>query len=199
MKCLYPFIYLGCLLFSSCGYHFDGGEKIAISVPYVIGDEEGRLTDALASALAKTATFQYVKGGGDWTLLVVVKDTDHDRIGYRYDRDDKSGKLRDNVIGIENRETITIEVTVQNAKTGDIIIGPQILKGRADYDYVDEHSLQDLAFIDRDGEQETSIAFSLGQLDSVAAAGQDASDPVYRELAQRIVDGLIASGDICEP
>ncbi|NGX39654.1 MAG: hypothetical protein KR126chlam1_00987 [Chlamydiae bacterium] len=182
------------LFLTSCGYYFDGGDKITVSVPYAIGDDEGELTGALANAIARTAHFEYVQRGGEWIVNVKVKGTDHDRIGYRYDRDDKSGKLRDNVIGIENRETISVEVCVESARTGKCILGPQIVKARVDYDYADPNSLRDLSFINDTGKRVTSIAFSLGQLDSVGAAGQEARIPIYEKLARKIVDGMIASG-----
>lgn len=172
------------------------GEKISISVPYVIGDNEGALTEALARAISRTANFEYRKDDGDWILNAKILRTNNDRIGYRYDRDDESGKLRKNIIGTENRKEITVEVSVIDAITEKLIAGPQVIKADAQYDYVDPNSLQDLSFIDPDtGRRVTSIAFSLGQLDSVGTAGEDAIYPIYKILAQKIVDGLIAAGD----
>jgi len=182
-------------LFSSCGYYFEGREKIAISVPYVQGDFEGELTDALVGAVSRSSQFRFAHGEGDWILSAKILDHSHNRIGFRYDRDDKSGKRRKNLRGTENRGTITVEVSVVNATTGKLILGPQVIESSADYDYVDQNSLLDLSFIDAAGDRQTSIAFSLGQLDSVAAAGEDALYPTYDQLAQRIIDGLIAAGD----
>jgi len=196
MKRLFPlslFILLG---LAGCGYQTERGEKIAISVPYVVNDYEGALTEALARAISRTANFNYTQDEGDWILKAKVLRTNNDRIGYRYDRDDKSGKLRDNIIGTENRKEMSVEVSVISAATGKLIAGPQIIKADAEYDYVDPNSLQDLSFIDpATGRRATSIAFSLGQLDSVGTAGEDATYPIFKKLAQKIVDGLIASGD----
>ena len=184
------------LLFASCGYRVEGLDTISVTVPYVVGDQEGELTDALAFALSRTANYRYVKEGGDWTLTAKVIGDRNDRIGYRYDRDPKSGALRDNVIGIENRKAITVEVKIVNTSTGDLILGPQKIKASATYDYDDPNSLFDLSFIDpASGIRLPMIDFSLGQLDSVAAAGEDVTEPIYRLLAQRIVDGMIAAGD----
>lgn len=172
------------------------GDKIAISVPYVINDYEGALTEALARAISRTANFRFTKEEGDWIINAKIIRTNNDRIGYRYDRDDESGKLRKNIIGTENRKEISVEVSVTDSTTGKLIAGPQIIKADAMYDYVDPNSLRDLSFIDPDnGKRRTSIAFSLGQLDSVGTAGEDAIYPIYRLLAQKIVDGLIAAGD----
>ncbi len=186
---------LSLVFLSACGYHFDGGEKIAVSVPYVVGDHEGELTDALVRAISQTANFRYSKGEGDWILKAKIVRTSNDRIGYRYDRDDKSGDLRKNIMGTENRKAISVEVSVVNATTGKLVVGPQTVQADAEYDYADSNSLRDLSFIDPvTGDRTTSITFSLGQLDTVGGAGEDAIYPVYRALAQKIIDGLIASG-----
>jgi len=189
-------ILLVCLLaLSACGYRFDGGDPIAISVPYVIGDFEGELTDALAAEISKSADFRFTDGPSDWTLKAKIKGATNDRIGYRYDRDPKSGELRDNVMGIENRKTISVEISVEDSHTGKCILGPQTIKAGADYDYDDPNSLQDLSFVNpATGRLATSIQFSLGQLDNVGSAGENAIYPIYDRLARRIVDGMIASG-----
>lgn len=184
------------VILSSCGYRIEGMDPITVAVPYVAGDNEGKLTDAIARALSKTANYRYVKEGGDWTLSVKIQGNRSDRIGYRYDRDPKSGALRDNVIGIEDRKYITAEVKVVKSSTGDIILGPQKIKTSLTYDYDDPNSLFDLSYVDSSsGTLKPMIDFSLGQLDSFAAASKEAADSIYCLLAQRIVDGMVASGD----
>ncbi len=183
------------LFLSACGYHFDNHEKIAICVPYVVGDYEGELTDALARAISRTPNFRYASGEGDWILKAKITQVENQRIGFRYDLDPKNGKLRDNIIGTENRKEIFVEFSVISAATGKLVVGPQTIRGQADYDYVDPNSLQDVSFIDpATGTRVTSIAFSLGQLDSVGTAGEDAIYPIYDRLAQTIVDGVLATG-----
>jgi len=191
-RLLFPIFFL----MAACGYQVDGLEPITVSVPYVVGDHEGELTEALAFALSRTANYRYVEGGGEWTLHAKIVGDRNDRIGYRYDRDPKSEKLRDNVIGIENRKDITVEVKVVKTSTGEPVLGPQKIKASIDYDYDDPNSLLDLSVVNPFlGSRQPSIDFSLGQLDSVSAAGEDAIYPIYRLLAKRIVDGMIASGD----
>ena len=41
-------------------------EKVSIAVPYVEGDFEGELTDALISALSRTSQFRFAHSNGDW-------------------------------------------------------------------------------------------------------------------------------------
>lgn len=201
MKMFHILFLLPLLLLSGCGYRFDGGgEKISVSVPYVQGDHEGELTEALVWALSRSPSFRYTHGEGDWILQVRFLKSANDRIGYRYDRrNDKNGTRRKNIVGIENRKTSTVEVTVLSAATGCRVLGPQVVRAHADYDYVDPNYIGDLAFDNLDGQQETSIAFSLGQLDSVGAAGEDATYPIFRRLARTIVEGMLASGGECDP
>jgi len=183
------------LALSSCGYRFDGGEKITVSVPYVQGDFEGELTDALVSALSHTSQFRYTQGQGDWTLKAKILNTDNQRIGFRYDRrPDKEGQRRKNIVGVENRKEISIEVKVVNSTTDALVWGPHIVKADATYDYVDPNALQDVAVVNL-GTDVPSVSYSLGQLDEVAAAGEDAIYPIYRRLARRVVEGLIIAGD----
>ncbi len=217
---LLPVILFLCFL-CGCGYHHDGGEKIAVSVPYVVGDFEGELTDAIVAALSETADFRYTTGNADWVLKVKVESTKNERIGYRYDRKtlskskknalEERGKLtntmdhddcdkfegtKNSVIGIENRRGITVKVSVINAETGKLILGPQIIQADSDFDYFNPKSLQDLSYVDPvTGVRTSSVAFSLGQLDNVGSAGEDALYPTYKRLAQKIVDGMIASGN----
>lgn len=188
-------LFLIFISFSSCRYSLGGGERIAISVPYVVGDFEGELTDSLIWAIARTPSFKYCHGEGNWILTAKILGTDNERIGYRYDQDEKTKVLKNNLLGIENRKTITVEITVTSSATGEKIIGPQVIKASADYDYADPNSLADLSFENFNGKRATAIDFSLGQLDTVGSAGEDAIYPIYRRLAQKIVEGMLATGD----
>lgn len=194
---LFSLIHFFFFFLSGCGYRYEyeAAAPISVSIPYVIGDHEGKMTNALVFALSHSPCFRFTEGKGDWTLLVKVKESNNDRIGYRYDRDPLSGKLRDNVIGIENRRTLRVEVSVKDPYTGDLILGPETIQAFGDYDYVNPESLQDLSFIDpSNGKRTTSIAFSLGQLDSVGSAGEDVLSLIYQKIAKQIVEGMIASG-----
>jgi len=191
------------LLLTSCGYRFEGGEKIAISIPYVQGEFEGELTDALAAALSNTSQFRYTRGPGDWTLKAKLLGTENDNIGYRYDQKPLKGTEQPNVIAVENRKIISVEVSVVNSTTGTLVWGPHILKADTTYDYVDPNALSDVAaFFRKDAEGDvipdsviSTMDFSLGQLDSVGAAGEDAIYPIYKEIARKVVEGLVAAGD----
>jgi hypothetical protein len=185
---------VSCLLFllaTSCGYHYrDKEEKLALTVPFVKGDIDGKLTDAVIQALSSSGSFTYQgEGGGLLLNIILLSDTD-ERVGYRYDRNPTTGKRRKNIIGTENRETVNVEVTLTHAATQEVLFGPRLISASAEYDYVDSNSIKDLTFIQPDGKATTVIEFSLGQLDSIEGAHDDARTPIFRKLAQKLVDEL---------
>lgn len=186
------------LMLTGCGYHYQGSSSdagpISISVPYIPGDVEGQLNQAIVHKIAEDARFNYRRSGGAMTLIVSVIDDDNTRIGYRYDRTPVSGKRRKNIVATENRRTLKAEVKLIDASTEEVIVGPAVVSADADYDYVDSNSVVDLTFVPPHGTPQTVLDFSLGQLDSIEGAHDGAATPVYHSLAQKIIDGLTIQG-----
>ncbi len=187
--------FVALLLLSGCGYHFEeGGDQgglTSISIPYIKGQGLGQLNTELAQALSSSGVFDYMQSGGELVLQVAIIADGDDRIGFRFDRNPTSGKLRDNLVGTENRRSMTAHVTLINAHTQETIFGPEVVNATADYDYVDSNSVRDLTFTTPNGKHQKVLDFSLGQLDSFEGAHDDSGIVLYRILAQKIVDGLI--------
>lgn len=192
MKHLFLFLLL--ISASSCGYRFERGfeGKTTLSVPYVQGDFEGKFTDALIRAISQSGAFEYERTCGRLSLEVAVMNDENERIGFRHDRSNNTNELRKNIIGVENRRTLCATVTLIDSATEEVILGPYSVKESVVYDYLNENSPEDTSFINSDGIRETSIAFSLGQLDSKDFAEKDALHPLYQRLAQKIIDGILA-------
>lgn len=182
----------------SCGYRFQEDKStekvVTISIPYIKGDIEGQLNMELVRVLSSDPHFEYRQNGGMVVLEVAVVNDDDERIGYRYDRNPSTGHRRQNIVGTENRRNLTVEVKLIDSYTEEVIIGPVHVKARADYDYIDSNSIRDLTFTNSAGRTQTVINFSLGQLDSTEGAHDDAAVPIYRQLAQKIVDGIVSQG-----
>lgn len=188
---------LAILMLACCGYRFEGSDAessgpVSISVPYIKGDPEGMLGAELVKALSCCGQFDCVQTGGMLSLEAAIIAEGDDRIGYRFDRNPTSGHRRDNIVGTENRFTVSAEVKLVDTYSNQILIGPIVIKAHADYDYVDSNSIRDLTFFTPDGKAEKVLDFSLGQLDSVEGAHDDAYAVIYKHLAQKIVDGVIA-------
>lgn len=170
---------LAAVLLTSCGYHMGyqglSQQYTTLSLPYVEGDSDGSLTSAIAHQVAISGSFQYCVDGGQVILIVKTEKLGEENIGFRYDRNNK-GHLTHSIIPAETRLSLTAEVSLVEAATGKIILAPVKLTASVDCDHEYNSS--------RFGVN----VFSLGQLSDADAAFEAARSPLYRLLAQKIVD-----------
>jgi len=179
------------LILGSCGYQFrDTAERPTVSVPFVQGDYEGQLTNELVKQVVASGAYEYTASGGEYVLQAKVVGDHSDRIGYQYDRKEFSGKRLGNLQANENRRTISVEVSLLDSASGTVVSGPVVVSAFSDYDYVDINSIRDLAFTPPGGFPESVLNFSIGQLDSIEGAQDDAILSAYRQLAQKIVEAI---------
>lgn len=177
------------LLFTSCTYHwYPENGRPTVLLPFVSGDEEGALTQAIARALSDSGVVDLSHAKGDYRLQVSVVDTATEQIGYRRDRQKITGKIKKNLVAAEGRRSLTVEVILYEGTSDRIASGPHQITADADYDFVDGDSLPDLTFVDTAGKVEIVLPFSLGQLESNEAAYEAASSPLYAKLARKIVE-----------
>lgn len=164
---------------SSCGYHFGQGElpeKYAtISIPYAQGDFDGNFTAELIRQISTAGSFKYVRTGGDLILKVALVDFDDDNIGFRYYKD-KKGKRTRETIPVESRLFATAQVTVIDACTGVVVLGPAAIEASTDFDH-DYYSTRNAINV-----------FSLGQLSDFDEAYDAAIRPLNQCLARKVVD-----------
>lgn len=184
------------LLCTGCDYRFEGeGTAITsgttITVPYIKGDYKGMLTDEVIRQLAATGQFTPVQSDGVLLLKIKVLSNSNQKIGYRHHRDDTTGRIRKRLMPTEDRRTITAEVMLIDEITGTLLIGPEVVSASGEYDYVDPDSIRELEFIDAQGKEQIVLDFSLGQLDSIEGAQDNVVVPVFRALAQKIIDGIL--------
>lgn len=188
------FLYLPLLMvFISCSYTNKLPDKYSestVNIPYVKGDEDGQLTHSLVYQLSAAGALEYKQIDADYVLLVSVLDVSNDKIGYRKDRD-LDGKLRDNLMPIESRQSIKAEVSLKSTTTDEIVWGPRTISADIDYDYVEQDALKDLSFVNSSGKRETILSYSLGQLESVPSAQISVRHPLYQNLAKNIVTAII--------
>mgnify|MGYP000087180368 CR=1 FL=1 len=64
----------------------------------------------LVHSLTAASLIDYVDQGGMFSLEVKILADGDERIGFRFDRDPVSGKRRDNIVGVENRRALAIEI-----------------------------------------------------------------------------------------
>lgn len=182
------------LLLPSCGYRFEGPhqaqEVTTLSIPYVVGDANGIVTDELTKAIASSGAYRYCYTGGRLELRVSLVNNSSEQIGWKYQRQ-PDGSLKKELIPTEGRRHLSADVTLVDGVTDEILYGPVTIHASTDYDYYEPDSIQDLSFIDLAGVRQTSVKFSLGQLDSSEGAYDAAFVPLSSQLAKKIVDRIL--------
>lgn len=187
------FSLLGALsLLSSCGYRWQPeypyGIRPTVTVPFVVGDEDGMLTAEIIRTLSASGLVDVRSFGGDYQLQVCIAGGGSENIGYRIDPQKVDGKVKKNLLACEGRRTMTITASLYQGD--ELAYGPYPITCDAEYDYVDGDSIQDLTFVKPSGKVVTVLPFSLGQLESVESAQEAATKPLYTRLAQKIVDAI---------
>jgi hypothetical protein len=181
-------------LLTGCGYRwqpdFPDCTRPTLTVPFVRGDEDGTLTAEIIYSLSSSGLVNVCSKGGEYDLQVSVLGDTNEKIGFRVDPQKVDGEVRKNLLCSEERRVMTLEILL--LKGTEVAYGPYQLSMGVDYDYVDGDSIQDLTFINPAGTVVTVLPFSLGQLESVESANQAATKPLYRRLAQKIVDVISA-------
>lgn len=185
------FVFSFLLLLSSCGYRWDNATLYSLSIPFVSGDEDGTLTAELIRAFSSSTQANVVSSKGRYRLEVSIAAQPNEIIGFRIDAQVNNGKQQKNMVADEGRRTLVAQVCLYDSEKK--ILGPCRVAADADYDYVDGDSFQDLTFVDSQGQTQTILAYSLGQLESSEAAREAASKPLYRKLSRKIVDLISAN------
>ncbi len=169
-------------LLASCGYRLDEnyspeGAPVAINIPYIEGDEEGRLTAELIRELSASGRYYYTRSACT-ALEVIIIDYYDENIGFRYDRS-KKGKLKDYIIPVETRAFMLVEVRLRSGQCAALCREPVRISASIDYDH-DYYTIRHGVNI-----------FSLGQLTDVDSAEEAALVPLEKKMAEKIVDYVI--------
>jgi hypothetical protein len=145
-------------------------------VPFVEGDDEGKLTSYLVREISRSGGGKYVTTQGELTLKVTLLSLKNRTIGYRYDQK-TCDSLAKTVIPTEIRKTVS--ATVSLLRQDQMILGPVVIEASYDYDF-------DYCQV----KNEVNV-FSLGQLVDIDTAGQSALDPLYKRLAEKITTFIL--------
>ncbi len=168
-----PFLLLA--LLGSCGYHCGTGalaEKYeTISIPYVVGDKEGAMTQALIGKISTQSMLRYANDDGDLRLKVCLSGPKSQNIGYR-----SAPKNEKVIVANEGRLTQEATVTLIDCARSCTVLGPFKVIATFDYDFQSDMSTVN------------DHAFSLGQLEMNTLAKVAATPPLYNLLAEKITD-----------
>lgn len=161
-----------------------------VFVPLVPGDEDGDLTSEIIRTLNESGLVTVSRKRGDFRLEIAIQGGDIKTIGFRRDIEIVSGKPTKNLIATEGRKNVVLEATLFEGNTNRAAFGPYSISADADFDYVVGDAFKDLAFATPAKPLVVVLPFSLGQLESSESAQEAAAKPLYRRLAQKIVDAI---------
>lgn len=188
------FFLLILFLLTSCGYRFEEkshANRPTISIAYVSGDQTGLLTHFLVKELSSSGYFQYANNDAELKLSVKILDKSNSVIGYRHDRFN-DGSFRKTVMPTEGREKVVVEVSILSSASNNVVLGPYQITTDSDYDFVEKDTLDDLSFVDPLGNRIKVLPFSIGQLEAIESAQTAALTPLYRQVAQKVIDLISA-------
>lgn len=158
---------------------------MTLSIPLIEGDKDGLFTTSIIREVTSRTQFKYYPDNPQTVLAIRILDLDDENVGFRYDRK-RSGKLRHNIIPVETRIAVQVEMTLYRACDNAPLLGPLLVEAAVDFDH--EY------YPNRDAVN----VFSLGQLTDYDAARDASIFPLSRELARRIADRLIfCASDLC--
>ena len=183
MKKVNLFSTLLCLSFliSSC---FGGYEQTSstfsndhlVQIPYIQGDSSGQLTSHLVREFSSTFPNQ-LANQSNVSLQVKMINELEDNVGFQYETDD-NGNREDKIIPNENRLTLVAEVKLIELNTGEVLLGPEVIRASGVFDF------------DFDAMKNDDMSFSLGQLNGLNDARDSARFEVGSILAKKIVQML---------
>ncbi len=165
---------------TACGYRWGRGEILerysTVCVPYAAGDEKGLFTAALVRAVTTRGSLRYASSGADLTLKVCLFAPDDFNIGFIYAPDRNDGGTSKVTTANEARLTMKAQVSLIDRRSGTCLFGPLEIWASLDYDFE-----SDLGNVNDN-------SFSLGQFEMHNMAQDAAFPPLYKLLAEKIVD-----------
>lgn len=183
------FLIVGMLALAGCGYKF-AADSPTLSVPYIKGDVDGLFTTAFVGTIAKSGAYQYVDKGGEYLLELAIVSDEYQQIGYRYDREERTGIRINRLEPVEERHKIAVEVKLFDRASGELLRTPFIVKATTDYDFVDQDSAVDVSFVTPSGRTRSVLDFSLGQLDSRDGARDNSRRVLFNKISEKIINSL---------
>jgi hypothetical protein len=173
--CLYT---LGCTPWHLTDSASDTSATQKISLPYVQGDDDGKLSSCLVEAINNQVGFR-VDDSGRYQLCVRLLSSKDYKLGFRYNPKELKKGNKDLILE-ETRALSLAQVSLIDRFTNATIAGPEYILGSNDYDHQEN-------CIDNDINR-----FSLGQLSDIDTSVDVVNIPLYKDLAGKI--GLWLSG-----
>lgn len=184
-----------CFLITSCGYQKAGGDletPLVLSIPLIWDDADGKLREHLAKRISSASRFSYTSSSNSrYQLIVKIEKDAADTIGYVWDQASLTGTRINRLYPSEGQRSITAKVHIQDTHSKKKVSEPFTVTVRSEYDFVNPTALQNIQFTDTSGHKQSTLQFSLGQLDSEEGAKIETFIPLFDNLALEITRSLI--------
>ncbi len=183
------------LLVTSCGYaplakRYD--PMHATCVVHGSDGMDGRLLPTLQRVFLEYDVYT-ATDMPEYTIHIELGSDDIEQIGFQYDVNPRTQAQVNRLVPNEERRRVTADVWVE--RNGAVVLDRQTVQASAQYDFVDPDSDRDVVFTDVNGQQVTTLDFSLGQLDAQEGARFVSDDVVTKNLARQIAE-LIANSPL---
>ncbi len=195
MNTLYNWIAIvAVFLFSACGYQLVNSSDIATSIGInpIKGDHDGIFLQSIINELAKSSFFSYEAFSPHLEVKVLISQLDTKNIDFQYQTDDHTGEIIDRLSPVEGSHDLIVNMTVTDVRTNKKILGPVEFRQLVDFDFSDFRSYNDLSFVDPQGLNQTTLAYSLGQLAAEDDAKLSAKSALYKKISKKMVAFLNA-------
>lgn len=182
------------LLGGCFGYEFANlstcDRPITFTVPCVKNDVNGLFADQLIRQLGVSGKFKYTRYNPQIELVLNIKSNETEHVGYVYDRPPLGGELIKRLMPNEGNRTAIVEVVVKDARKNKCLMGPFYVDATAHYSFVNFDNIDGLEFIDQNGQRQSVLTYSQGQVGAEEDAKSVSQSVVFRKLAEKIVNGL---------
>ena len=179
------------VLLPSCGYQWGERESLSLpslSIPYLKGDTYGLFTEALIRELSCQGGMVLQRGSSDLIFDGSMCLDRAEPAGFQFDPWALGKGKR--LVANEERRLVEMEFSILSGSTGERLQGPFRVGEFVDYDFVISDSLRDLSFTSSGGKRESTLAFSLGQLDAKAGAFYSAAPLLAQRVAKKVATSL---------
>ena len=182
------------ILCSSCSYHFvDSSRSYSFNILPIKGDQDSLLLSSLTAEIMKNSQFIYSAFNSQYDVEIIFKQLDTDHVDYQYQTEAVSNEIINRLSPVEGEHDLIVSFSLTNKNNRKKVLGPIEFRQIVNYDFSDYRSYNDLTFIDLQGQSQTVLNYSLGQLAAEDDARASAKVAAYKAIAKKIAAYLSAN------
>lgn len=177
--------------YQSVAYQLRSKEKAEVSIPLIQGDENGSLRYDLAKQLSQVPGFRYSSDvKAQYRLDVKILQDASETIGYVWDEDPITGAFIKRLYPNEKRHKLKVSVSLFDTVSNKIVVPTFQIEDTVDFDFVNPTALKNIEFKDIQGNRQSVLQYSLGQLDSEEGAKQESFEPLSKSISDQMIQAL---------